>query len=299
MSDPHNSADPDGHNILFIVGSPRSGTTWLQRLLATHPQIKTGQESRLFQYVGTQFRCWQTDLESASTSRGGTGLACYFSEEEFIAIQKKYLAMLLAPMVRELSSGQIFLEKTPAHALFVPEIARLLPSAKVIHLVRDPREVAASMIAASSGWGGLWAPRRGGPAIRQWWQHVCGAEQAGELLPPGQFLRVHYEDLHRETGKTLKEIAQFLRITWSASDVAEAIKNNTVEELRRGAGTPIPVRGEVAKSGAQAVKEPEGFIRRAQSGSWRQDLSWRQRFQVWRALRTIGAKWERFANKYS
>lgn len=52
MSDAANRPGLCGENIVFIVGSPRSGTTWLQRLLATHPQIKTGQESRIFEYVG-------------------------------------------------------------------------------------------------------------------------------------------------------------------------------------------------------------------------------------------------------
>lgn len=299
MSDTHNGSVADGQNILFIVGSPRSGTTWLQRLLAAHPQIKTGQESRLFEYVGSQFGRWETDIRSATTTRGGTGLACYMSEEEFVAIQKKYLALLLAPMLRELSPGQIFLEKTPAHALFVPAIARLLPAAKVIHLVRDPREVAASMIAASAGWGRDWAPRRGSQAVRQWWHHVSSAEQAASQLAAGCFLRVHYEELHRETAQTLGEIAQFLKISWSAADLAEAIGKNNAEEMRRGGGTPIPLRGELARTGTGAVKEPTGFVRRAQSGSWREDLSWRQRFQVWRALRQTGDEWRQFANKLS
>ena len=299
MSDANCNPGLDGDNILFIVGSPRSGTTWLQRLLAAHPQIKTGQESRLFQYVGTQFRYWETDVRSATTTRGGVGLACYMSEEEFVAIQKKYLALLLEPMLRELSPGQIFLEKTPAHALFVPEIARLLPAAKVIHLVRDPREVAASMIAAAAGWGRDWAPHRGSQAIRQWWQHVCSAEQAVTQLGAGRFLRVHYEDLQRETAQKLGEVAQFLKISWSAVDMAEAIKKNSAEEMRRGGGTPIPMRGELAKTGAHTVSEPVGFVRRAQSGSWREDLSWRQRFQVWRALRQTGCEWKQFANKHS
>ncbi|MBI3001835.1 MAG: sulfotransferase, partial [Deltaproteobacteria bacterium] len=40
---------------MLIVGCPRSGTTWLQRLLASHPKIITGQESHVFDnYVGPQ-----------------------------------------------------------------------------------------------------------------------------------------------------------------------------------------------------------------------------------------------------
>ena len=126
-----NNGNLAGTNLAFIVGCPRSGTTWLQRLLAAHPQIKTGQESQLFDYVGPQLRAWKKNLNSGADGRGGTGLACYLDEREFLAILKKYLGLLLAPMLKGLQPGQIFLEKTPGHALFVPEIAELLPQAKM------------------------------------------------------------------------------------------------------------------------------------------------------------------------
>lgn len=98
-------------NMIFIVGCPRSGTTWLQRLLATHPRIKTGHESRIFEYVGSQFRNWRFDLDSPNRVLGGRGMTCYFTEEEFILVQKAYLNLLLAPMVKDLHPGQFFWKK--------------------------------------------------------------------------------------------------------------------------------------------------------------------------------------------
>src|SRR5205085_953700 len=59
--------DYAGANLLFVVGCPRSGTTWIQRLLATHPCVRTGQESDLFDlYIGPQLRTWQHELETDS-----------------------------------------------------------------------------------------------------------------------------------------------------------------------------------------------------------------------------------------
>jgi hypothetical protein len=290
-------AELDGGNLMFIVGSPRSGTTWLQRLLATHPQIKTGQESRVFEYVGSQFRNWQFDINSAIRGRGGLGLTCYLTEAEFVSIQKRYLSWLLAPMVQALRPGEIFLEKTPSHALFVAEISKLLPQAKIIHLVRDPREVAASMLAASRGWGHRWAPRRAKRAVRLWWEHVNAAEQAGAALPPDRFLRVHYADLHRKPAEKLAEISRFLKISWPDPDIVQAVKANSVEELRQGKGTPIPVSGEHGKSGQQMAVEPKGFVRRAQTGFWQRDLTWFDRLQIWLELRKIGPQWKQFANR--
>lgn len=288
-----------GNNLLFLVGCPRSGTTWLQRLLASQDSIKTGQESRVFEYIGSQFRNWQQDINSAIYGRGGRGMACYLNEEEFVSIQKKHLSLLLAFMLKDLRPGQIFLEKTPAHAEFVPEIVRLLPEARIIHLVRDPRDVTASLLAAAASWGNRWAPHRASQAIRLWWRHVNGVELAASLLAPDRFLEIRYEDLHRNPSSILAEISRFLKLPWTDSAIALAIKANSVEELRMGKGTPIPIHGEHGKVGQQAVHDPDGFVRRAQVGSWRRDLTWFQRLRVWQELRKIGPGWKRYANKLS
>ncbi|HEY2596345.1 MAG TPA: sulfotransferase, partial [Chloroflexota bacterium] len=74
----------DGANLVFVVGCPRSGTTWVQRLLASHSCIRTGQESDLFDmYVGPLLHTWQQELRVDSSGRGGVGLACYFTDAEF------------------------------------------------------------------------------------------------------------------------------------------------------------------------------------------------------------------------
>jgi hypothetical protein len=277
-----------GENLVFIVGCPRSGTTWLQRLLATHPQIKTGQESRVFEYVGSQFQIWRQDAASVGViGRGGTGLACYMDEERFLAIQTKYLASLLASLTKEVRPGDIFLEKTPSHALFIPDIARLLPAAKIIHLIRDPRDVVASMLAASKGWAKAVAPRRVRPAVRHWHEHVRAAQSAGKLLPPGQFLELRYEDLFENPARRLRDVAGFLNLQWPDAEIDAAVVANTADELRRGKGTPIPIYGKHAKEPNSTVQEPKDFVRKARPGTWREDLTLLQRWQLWLALRGI------------
>src|SRR5687767_2097326 len=94
-----------GENLLFLVGCPRSGTTWLQRLLASHPRIRTGPESELFKYIGSQFALWRVHMERVRQGRGGSGLTGYFSDDEFVAVQKQYLCHLLGPMLRGVQPG--------------------------------------------------------------------------------------------------------------------------------------------------------------------------------------------------
>src|SRR5258708_16130926 len=64
-----------GSDMVFVVGCPRSGTTWVQRLLATHPRIRTGQESDVFdQYIGPQLRAWEQELKPQASGRGRLAL---------------------------------------------------------------------------------------------------------------------------------------------------------------------------------------------------------------------------------
>src|SRR5919197_3322932 len=123
-----------GANLVCVVGCPRSGTTWLQRLLAGHPRVRTGQESDVFDiYVGPQLRAWRRELDPVSSGRGGVGLACYFDDAAFTSLLRRYAGDLLQPMLGGLASDQVFLEKTPSHALYIPEILELFPKTRFVH----------------------------------------------------------------------------------------------------------------------------------------------------------------------
>lgn len=152
------NADYDGHNMVFVVGCPRSGTTWLQRLLSSHPRILTGQESQVFEVnIAPQLRDWKK-MRNPQIRGGGIGLPCYLTEERFLQILKIYLLTLLEPMVEQLNPDELFLEKTPAHGLFLPEIFESLPGTRVIHLLRDARDVVSSLLAGGA-WLTQWAPK--------------------------------------------------------------------------------------------------------------------------------------------
>jgi hypothetical protein len=281
----------DGHNIVFLVGCGRSGTTWLQRLLATHPQIKTGQESTLFLfYIGPQLRAWRKELRTLSTGRGGTGLRAYLREEEFLKIVRGEMLQFMEPMVGELPPGHLFLEKTPSHCLFIPEILQMLPKARFIHILRDGRDVVASYRAASETiWKNFWqlsAYR----ASKLWVQHVEAVRKAQKNLTPQQFYEVRYEQLLDSPQPVLQNICRFLGLQWKEEDVEEAIKRNEAKVAPKTA-TPIPLKGDFAVISGPQVKHPAGFIRKAKYGSWKEDLSPTEKMVTW------AVAWRRLAKE--
>jgi hypothetical protein len=84
------------HNLVFIVGCPRSSTTWLQRLLASHPAIKTGPETDMFSnYVGRAIRAFRADRHRPRRK----GLQCYLSEADFLALQRSFVLRALSKVL--------------------------------------------------------------------------------------------------------------------------------------------------------------------------------------------------------
>src|SRR5687768_1430588 len=64
---------------VFVIGSPRSGTTWVQRLLVAHPAVCGGQESHFFAAFGPPLR----SMALRAPGKRAVGLACYLTMEEF------------------------------------------------------------------------------------------------------------------------------------------------------------------------------------------------------------------------
>jgi hypothetical protein len=274
--------DYRGQDLVFLVGAPRSGTTWLQRLLASDPRIATGQESHLFsEFIGPQLRMWRKHARAAPGERGGVGPGCYHTEEQFLCLLREYMLQLLRPLLDARGDAEVFLEKTPGHALFVEEIHELLPEARFIHIIRDARDVVASMLAAAGSWGRAWAPHNTAKAATLWMRHVRSAREAGRSLGQHCYIEVHYEDLHGDGVRVLQNLFDFLGLPTDVPALEWSLSSNSAEVLRSGGGTPIPVGGAFGRASGGHVREPAGFVGEARAGVWKQKLSMAQQAIVW------------------
>lgn len=279
--------------VVFIVGSPRSGTTWLQRMLAEHPAVCTGQESHIFEwFIGPMLRKWHGKVARHDgydpSRRNGIGLGAYLTTDEF--------RDLLKPIIRRVveasgaGEGNLFLEKTPGHSRFIPEIVEMVPDARFIHVVRDPWDVVASLLRASRSWGSAWAPSSAKAAAQEWSRHVLAVQRAKEELGVERFFEVRYEDLHRAPANGLSRLVDFLGLEWTPSAINRSVKINTAEQTRAGNATPLPVFGQLGKSVASVQAEPTGFVGRARPGGGKDELSFREKFVVWQATRELAGE---------
>jgi len=238
--------------ILFIVGCPRSGTTWLQKILASHINFFTGQESDFFTSFATPLmKRYYAELDNPS-GRGGTGLPTYISEENLYQMLREMFINMIA-VAEDYSSESIFIEKTPSHALTIDEINRVFPMAMFIHIIRSPKDVASSMISASKTWGKVWAPSNIWSASKMWKKHVVLAEESLSKIEPSRHISIKYENLKENPSRVLIDIIKHLSLPINTLEVEELINNSKDFKIR--------LYGEFALRGIHHEIVPDGFIR--------------------------------------
>lgn len=276
------------HKILlspvFIVGAPRSGTTWLQKMLLESPSICGGQESYFYSLFYPAFKS-VADHDDARR----VGLSTYWDKESFNQQMQDVWVNTFKSLLQDKPHARLLLEKTPFHALYLDKIHEFLPQAKFIHLIRDSRSVTASLTAAAKGWGNYWAPRTSKKAALEWYRHVKSARQSNIAQNSFHYHEVHYEDLLASPITELKKIMNFCAVSYDDDQLQLMIAKNHFDNLKV-LGDNLP------SSRLIKVKEPEGFFRKGQIDSWKLDLNWYQKIIVWRFTRKLmkqcGYNWQ-------
>lgn len=122
--------EPEGHVPIFIVGMPRTGTTVLERILSNHSQVASAGELNDFSACVS----WAADHFFA----GGDAPDSLdrIREVDF----PKVGAMYLQRTSRHGNGGKFVVDKNPANFANAALIARALPSAKIICLVKQPMD---------------------------------------------------------------------------------------------------------------------------------------------------------------
>jgi Sulfotransferase family len=126
---------------IFIIGSPRSGTSILAWSLAQHSGLGTAEESNMFFELTRDEKLESVYRAAAARPDSGDWLRRKgVGEDEFLAS----LGLGLNALVTSRSDGR-WIDQTPANTIVAPTLARLFPDAQFIHIVRDGRSVVNSM----------------------------------------------------------------------------------------------------------------------------------------------------------
>ncbi|MFT7462476.1 MAG: hypothetical protein ACI9EF_000816 [Pseudohongiellaceae bacterium] len=136
---------------VFIIGSPRSGTSAFAWALAQHPELTTGPESDFLYYLlkgGPKSPLKQCYLQGVDTPAGLKGRWLESQKvdwDEFVA----HAGMGFGALFASRTAGSRWIDSSPSSTLVLDDLARMFPSARFVHVLRDGRSVVSSMIASS------------------------------------------------------------------------------------------------------------------------------------------------------
>lgn len=278
---------------MWVLGSPRSGSTWLLSLLGQHDDVVPVNEPLIGSYLGpfmSDLPGWDASavtLENFTMRRVQAENGDHFFADAFRDVWLRGLRdMMLArftahieryPRRRSLSDAMVVI-KEPNGSQSADVIMSALPQARLLFLLRDGRDVVDSELAANrpGAWGGRVFPGGGGisdderlafvvQSAQKWlWrtevtQHAYAAHRGPKRL-------VRYEELREDPVRGFRDVLDWLGLEADDEWISAVTDRHAFERL------PAADRG------------PDKFFRAATPGLWRENLSADEQQAVMRIL---------------
>ncbi len=211
---------------IFIVGFPRSGTTYLQSLLVTQEGLISFPETH-FYTVLTGFiqdsDLIQSKLIPEVLKRAGKMLELSFSAEDTDGLIERAggkgiprgdlfkwfidrLSVGQGLDVDSIDEGQILLEKTPSHAWHMEKILHDHPDARFIHITRHPLD------SISSHWSKLSQGERPLSDLIKDWTRTHDSVLKFRTAHPDRVKVVRYEDLKKDRISCIRHLLESLEL---------------------------------------------------------------------------------------
>ncbi len=293
--------------VFFIAGEMRSGTSWLRRTLSAHPEIACGHEGSFFgrDYEREEIPVYPGPVSSLTRALAGSeelrvwhGLPWNRWGDDYEADLRNLVRLsvdyFLSKEVAR-TGKRIVGDKSPQHTENLDEIHEYYPDARIIHIVRDGRDVAVSAMhhwwrEASDRPGGIFhltqeeleirdaylGDREGflaeGRSIfteerlrqlaRRWSYRVGKAHRDGTTLFGERYLEIRYEDLLRDTPATLFRVLEFLGARRGEPLIERCIRASSFERV---------------SNRRQGEEDAQSFFRKGVAGDWKNVFTERDR----------------------
>lgn len=210
---------------VFIVGTPRSGTTMLAAMVGSHSIYASGPESQFFSKLSPQ------TLETAVLDPNWPAIAVEvlfdltLAEQpvvelfgastgeiyDFLSRREPSVAAMLealtVPFAAKRGKAQ-WAEKTPNHMLSLPIIRQLWPDAAIVRIMRDPRDAALSTCKL---------PTFSDSFVANMVMWRAWHDQARPFFETdGNCYTLRYESLVENSARELSQLCEFLQIPFEA-----------------------------------------------------------------------------------
>lgn len=234
---------------IFIGGCARSGTTLLGAMLGAHadcacvpesqfkaqllkdPRLVTPESIHAVIANHWRFKLWDLPFTVGDLPMNG-------ADAERPA---RALARLVELYARQHGKpdATVWIDHTPHNVRQAALLGQAFPDSKFIHIVRDGRAVAASVVPLD------WGPNSIIEAARFWVEQTAYGLAAEQTFGPERILRVSYEDLVREPERVMREITSFAGLEFTPAMTEGggfAVPRYTVQQHALIASRPDPTR---------------------------------------------------------
>lgn len=249
----------------FLVGCPRSGTTLLQSMIASHSQVVSFPETHFFSKtlpINNFLR--QLKIHGPKSRKiinqflqqnGYDDLQPFKETAPYHFFTYSKWCRILLSIIDEMTARHaekqkndarvVGLEKTPRHLHYISSIEKSKPPSNFIHILRDGSNVVASLYLATKQYPDQWGGQRSIRKCISWWNKSI--EQSLRYVNKPNHCFVTYEQLISDPERVLKTICTFLNLDYDQSMIQnfhrtagyltqeeEAWKNkNTRQSLRQ------------------------------------------------------------------
>ena len=188
---------------VFIIGMPRSGTTLIEQILASHPAVyATGESDRIF-------NVWQ----SAIRRHGDVTTPLSQSVDQLTARDVDELAeAYLAPLRGHSGGAARVTDKSLPNFMYLGLIAILFPLARVIHCRRDPLDTCLSCFMTDFATGNRFSSSLS--AAGQYFQQNERMMSHWKSVLDLKILDVNYEQVVADVEGQSRRIVEFLNLPW-------------------------------------------------------------------------------------
>lgn len=256
--------------LIIVGGAPRSGTTLLQNMLAAHPSVLGGPEALHLQDI--------LEVRKRMLGSLAKGWLDFYCDRQTIDACFRWTVLELLTPIEGMQGRRYLSEKTPENVLVFADLAELLPEARFVHIVRDPRGVVNSLLKVGrrARQKGL-KPAPQAASLQGAIAHTRKCVTAGFAAAAKTPQRIHtlvYEKLVSAPERETRALCAFLGMEWSEQMIRPSA-HRLAGEWALTVGS-----NEVWYTSEEYRRDPE--TRSAET--WRKELSRLQQAAITRAF---------------
>jgi Flp pilus assembly protein TadD len=210
---------------VFLLGFPRSGTTLLEKVLGSHPDVVTLEEFDHLAAAGGHWLSTDVALNELATLTAAAADAS----------RQIYWRGVRETVGKDISD-KVLIDKLPLHTIALPVISKLFPSAKILFALRDPRDVVLSCFRRRFQMNSAMYEFLTLDGAARYYDQVMALATACRSLLHLDIQEVRHEAMVADFEQEVRKVLSFIGADWNSAVTGFA------ERARRAPRTPSDIQ---------------------------------------------------------